>query len=372
MNPKLGHQFSGLANISFCDCAAPSEVAQRFWFEQTELPRLIRSSGADVLISTGNFAVRNPPVPQILLSGNSLYTCADFRRDLHSRREYRLLLEHEIRRFFARRSIYWSDATVAPSQAFADKLRRWTGREILSIYHGFDPAVFFADDRPLLPEIQQKFDSARGSLRLLFVSHYNYYRNFETLLAAIPMLRAHLGKKVRLFLTCRLRTEENPGSHRADRAAALVHQLGIEEEVIELGLIPYGSLHHIYKACDLYVTASYAESFAHPLVEAMACGKPVVASDLPVHKEVCGRAGLYFPPFSPEDLCAQIMRVAESHTLREELSNEARIRSQSFSWAKHVRELVSVAFELVQEARNGNPVLAGHRSRDIEAIHKIA
>jgi glycosyltransferase involved in cell wall biosynthesis len=348
VNRKFRDELAGLGDFSVCNFDVPAGVARRFWFEQTALPGFIRTSAADVLISAGNFAIRNSPIPQILLSGNSLYTCADFCRDLCCRREYRLLLDHQIKSFFAKQSIYWSDATIAPSRVFADELRRWTGKKVLHVYHGFDPNVFFADKRPLRPDVQQKLDSAPDSLRLLFVSHYNYYRNFETLLTAIPMLRERLGKKVRLFLTCHLRTQDNPGSFRADRAAALVRQLEIEKEIVELGAIPYSSLHHVYKACDLYVSPAYAESFAHPLVEAMACGLPVVASDLPVHREICGPVAIYFQRFSPEELCQQIMRVVESGDLRQELSRNARVRSLDFSWARHVDQLLSVAAEFVQ------------------------
>jgi glycosyltransferase involved in cell wall biosynthesis len=361
MNRKFRDELAGLGDFSFCNFDVPAGVARRFWFEQTALPGFIRTSGADVLISTGNFAVRNSPIPQILLSGNSLYTSEDFPRDLVCRREYRILLDHKIKSFFARQSIHWSDATIAPSRVFADELWRWTGKEVCHIYHGFDPNVFFADDRPVPPHVQQKFDSARDSLRLLFVSHYNYYRNFESLLTAIPMLLERLGKKVRLFLTCHLRTQDNPGSFRADRAAALVRQLGIEKEIVELGAIPYSSLHHVYKACDLYVSPAYAESFAHPLVEAMACGLPVVASDLPVHREICGSAAIYFQRFSSEELCQRIMRVVESGDLRQELSHSARVRSLDFSWARHVEQLLSVAAELVQAPATLTYVRAAQR-----------
>jgi len=361
VNRKFRDELAGLGDFSFCNFDVPAGVARRFWFEQTALPGFIRTSAADVLISAGNFAVRNSPIPQILLSGNSLYTSEDFRRDLRCRREYRLLLDHKIKSFFAKQSIHWSDATIAPSRVFADELWRWTGKEVCHIYHGFDPNVFFADDRPLPPHVQQKFDSARDSLRLLFVSHYNYYRNFETLIRAIPILRARLGKKVRLFLTCHLRTQDNPGSFRADRAAALVRQLGIEKEIVELGAIPYSSLHHVYKACDLYVSPAYAESFAHPLVEAMACGLPVVASDLPVHREICGPAAIYFQRFSPEELCQRIMRVVESGDLRQELSRNARVRSLDFLWAWHVDQLLLVASEFVQAPATMPHIRASHR-----------
>src|SRR6266403_1205481 len=61
----------------------------RFLWEQREIPRLIQKTGADLLLSAGNFALWNSPLPQILLSRNSLYTSADFSRDLRRRGDYR-------------------------------------------------------------------------------------------------------------------------------------------------------------------------------------------------------------------------------------------------------------------------------------------
>jgi hypothetical protein len=158
---------------------------------------------------------------------------------------------------------------------------------------------------------QQTMMHLKDALRLLYVSHYNYYRNFETLFHALPLMREQLrARKLQLFLTCRLRSEDNPGSYNAEAASALVGQLGVGDSVVELGAVPYSLLHHVYRACSVYVTPAYAESFAHPLVEAMASGLPVVASDLAVHREICQDAAIYFQRFSPAELAEQVCRVA--------------------------------------------------------------
>jgi glycosyltransferase involved in cell wall biosynthesis len=346
---SLRQELGDLPNIIWAEQHRNHGAGRRFSQEQIALPGLIRLSGAHVLISSGNFALWRSPVPQILLSGNSLYTSADFYRDLRSRGDYRVWLDTRIKSIFAKRSVSWADCTVAPSRAFADELQRWTGAQILSIYHGFDFQTFCKDGTALPITTQQKLDSAKDALRLLFVSHYNYYRNFETLLRAIPLIQNRLHKrKVVLFLTCELRSEKNPGSYRAEHAAALVQQLGIAEQVIELGAIPYQGLHHVYRACHIYVTPAYAETFAHPLVEAMASGLPIVAADLPVHREVCGEAALYFPRFSPEDLADQVLLLEASQDFRTASSERGRNRSHEFSWEKHVDELLGIATSLTQ------------------------
>jgi glycosyltransferase involved in cell wall biosynthesis len=351
VQPNLLQHFEQLAKLDLICPAGIPGTARRFLFEQTKLPSMIRNSRADVLISAGNFALRNSPVPQILLSGNSLYTSADFSRDLRSRREFVMLADNFVKGVLARRSVCWADLTVAPSQAFADELQRWTGRKVTVIHHGFDRETFFADQTPLADHIRRKLADAEGCLRLLFVSHYNYYRNFETLLHALPLIQDLLPeKRVKLFLTCMLEPDANPGSYDPSRDTALVRQLGISKNVEQLGAIPYGSLHHLYRACDLYVTPAYAETFAHPLVEAMVSGLPVVASDLPVHKEVCGEAAVNFPRFSPESLAEAVVMVLDP-AIRSKLVVAGKLRAKDFSWSRHIADLLQSATELCQKWR---------------------
>jgi glycosyltransferase involved in cell wall biosynthesis len=349
---NLRREIGDLPNITWANLECNQGAALRFCQEQTILPGLIRSSGAGILISAGNFALWRAPVPQILLSGNSLYTSADFYRDLRSRRDYRVWFDTRVKGVFAKKSVHWADRTVAPSRAFAEELQRWTGIRVLSIHHGFNHETFCKDGTKLSANIQQKLDDAKGALRLLFVSHYNYYRNFETLLRAIPLLQSRLPqRKVVLFLTCDLRSEKNPGSYCAEPAAALVQRLGIAEQVVELGAIPYHVLQHVYRACDIYVTPAYAETFAHPVVEAMASGLPIVAADLPVHREICGQVALYFQRFSHQDLAEQVLRLEASDDLQRELSARGRTRSLEFSWEKHVEEILGLATSLANNCR---------------------
>lgn len=340
---NLRDDFRHLPQVSVLDIEVPAGTARRFWFEQRQLPTLIRKSGADVLLSAGNFALRNSPVPQILLSGNSLYTSRDFLRDLRQRRDYRIWLDTRLKRTFALKSLDWADCTVAPSEAYAAVLRQRTNQQVVAIHHGFDGQLFFKDQSPLPPETQARLAAGRGNLRLLYVSHYNYYRNFETLFRAIAIAKHRRPNlRLQLVLTCKLHDDANPGIYRTASASRLVSQLGIQDNLVELGAVPYRLLHHVYKACDCYVSSAYTETFAHPLVEAMSSGLPVLASDLPVHREVCGPSATYFPAFSPEVLAERILEFASSPRTRYSAYAVAR-----FSWQKHTERILSLAADLI-------------------------
>jgi glycosyltransferase involved in cell wall biosynthesis len=350
ISPLLRKEFQDQSNVSFLEFTGESvSAAVRFVRAQRSVPKLVRRSGANVLLSAGNIASFRSPVPQILLSGNALYTSRDFYRDLLQRGDYRLWFDTKFKGLMAKWSVRSADRTVAPSQAFADEIQRWTGVHALAIHHGFDRNLFFRDTEPLPDELRKKLERTGDELRLLFVSHYNYYRNFETLIRAIPLLRKRIEpRKISVFVTCRLEPGANPGSFRTESAARLVQELGVSSNLVQLGAVPYHLLHHVYRACDLYVSPAYVETFAHPLVEAMASGLAVIASDLAVHREVCGDAALYFEAFSPELLAETVCKVAQSPELFRKMSERGLECSRNFSWKDHVDQVMSVAEALLR------------------------
>ena len=349
VNRTLRENLPSGTNINFVEQDAPAGVVARFWYEQRTVPALIRETAANVLLSTGNFAIWNSPVPQILLSRNALYTSERFLQDLKSRGEYKLWIDTEVRRQLAKWSVRRASATVAPSESFAAELSAWTGQDVIATHHGFDRDSFTGDSSALKQDVQQTLRSAESALKLLFVSHYNYYRNFETLFRSLPILKRSLpDRDIRLFLTCKLSRGGRDGAYRTDSAAALIRDLQLDEDIVQFGPVPYQHLHHLYSAVDVYVTAAYAETFAHPLVEAMSSGIPIVAADLPVHREICRDAAIYFPPFSPDRLAMRIVELAKSQTTVEQLRESGLARSKDFSWKIHVERILELAGSLIQ------------------------
>jgi glycosyltransferase involved in cell wall biosynthesis len=361
--PSMSSDLSAYSNVHYLETDAPDSTAKRFLYEQLRLPALIRKSGAQVLLSAGNFVVWNSPVPQILLSGNALYTSKEFLRDLRTRHDSTMLLDTQIKGMFAKASVRQAEVTVAPSEAFAQQLRNWVGgaasRRVISIHHGFDRATFHDASAPLPPDLALKLKRSPNTLRLLCVSHYNYYRNFETLLRALPLIQRQLpDRKLELLLTCSLTAPEHAGSFRANSAAQLKDELRLNDAVLELGSVPYSLLHHVYATADVYVTASYVETFAHPLVEAMSSGVPIVASDIAVHREICSDAALHYSWHSPQELADRVFQVVNSPGTRDAMIRKGTVRAGDFSWRRHVELLLDLATRLSEKPGRARETIA--------------
>lgn len=323
-------------------------LAKRWWWEQTGLRRLIGEESIDLLVALGNFAMWRSPVPQILFNRSDLNFSETFRRDLLARREWAMWCGQVVKSILARISIRQATVNVVPTKAFGERIRKVKGRqrfpfEVLTF--GFDRDIFRAEAAP--PDwLETRLPRDPNLLRLLYVSHYNYFRNFETLLRALPEIRRQVGERsgqrIELVLTTEIARGAIHGGYDSTEAAQLIERLGIGRELQMLGGVRYEQLHHLYERCDLFVCPSYSESFGHPLVEAMAGGMAIASADLPVHREVCGDAAAYFAPFEPGDLARCCANLLADPPRRNDLGQRGLARIASFSWDAHVRKLVEL------------------------------
>jgi glycosyltransferase involved in cell wall biosynthesis len=321
----------------------------RMLWEQTRLHRFIRSRKIDALVSLGNFALLGARVPQILFNRNDLYFSLEFERDLKSRKLYGALVGHYLKSWIARISIKRAEINVAPTAAFADRIRAHDGLSEMNfevLPFGFDPDIFTDCVDSLTEPQRAMLRSGEDCRRLLFVSHYNYFRNFETLIHALPIIKQKIaefeGKKVMLALTTDIKRGVVYGGYDATSAAELIDDLGVRDDIAMLGAVEYGKLSQVYRACDVFVCPSYSESFGHTLLEAMASGLPVVSADRPVHREVCGNAAVYFDTFSEKDLAEKCVSMLLDPDLRVNCRDRGLERSTMFSWDAHVDKLVKL------------------------------
>lgn len=87
---------------------------------------------------------------------------------------------------------------------------------------------------------------------------------------------------------------------------------------------------------------SLYEGFHLPALDAASLGSPVIASDIPVHREVLGDAASYCPPDDPDAVAAQVRRLAEDVDLRRHLTDLGIARARTFDWARSARTLADV------------------------------
>jgi glycosyltransferase involved in cell wall biosynthesis len=113
---------------------------------------------------------------------------------------------------------------------------------------------------------------------------------------------------------------------------AKVKELALDEEVIFPGFVPNDTLPALYAAADALVFPSLFEGFGIPVLEAMACGTPVCASNVSSIPEVVGDAGLLFDPLDPNAIADAMRRLLLDQPLRERLVTAGLAQAMRFIW----------------------------------------
>jgi glycosyltransferase involved in cell wall biosynthesis len=132
------------------------------------------------------------------------------------------------------------------------------------------------------------------------------------------------------------------GGWGESRLAQLPTELGIADSVLFTGFVTDEALPHLYANADFFVYPSLYEGFGLPVLEAMACGTPVIASNTSSIPEVAGDAGILVDPSSEGELVAAMMQLAGDGRLRDDLKKRGINRAASFSWERTAQETFAV------------------------------
>jgi glycosyltransferase involved in cell wall biosynthesis len=182
----------------------------------------------------------------------------------------------------------------------------------------------------------------RAGIRAGYVLHVGGFyerKNVPTLLHAVAHLRAQ-GKWGNRQLV--LAGAEAPGIAGAAEIHRTVDELELSADVVMPGRVPDHQLPGLYSQATLVAMPSLYEGFGFPILEGMAAGAPVVASNTSSLPEIAGDAGILVPPKDVEALAEAIGQVLENTTLRAELRSRGLKRAQQFNWHSTAAETLEV------------------------------
>ena len=201
--------------------------------------------------------------------------------------------------------------------------------------HGVDP-VFrpLVPDDPLAVDVRGRYDLPRDFV--LAVGEIGPRKNLPRLVEALRALRS----RPRLGEIALVHT--GPDGWRPEEVTRAVRDLDLGDVVRFLGYVPLEELRVLYGLARVFVYPSLWEGFGIPVLEAMACGCPVVTSEVSSLPEVAGDAAVLVDPTSVEDIARGIAAVWDDDGLRACLVERGRARAGQFSWARSARETVAV------------------------------
>ena len=293
--------------------------AARIAWEQLVLPRLLHSLDADLVHGLVNVLPLVSTVPGIVTVHDLSFLHLP---DLFppAKRLYLSAL--------CRASVHRAAAVIAVSRQTADDVVRHfhaPPHKVTVAYNGVD--AHFA---PGLPGHVAAFRRAKGlpDRFFLFLGTLEPRKNLETLLTAYARWRGHAGPAER---DTKLVVAGGKGWFY-ETIFAQAASLGLHDAVLFPGYVPDGELPDWYRAASGFVYPSVFEGFGLPVLEAMACGTPVLCSDIPALREVAGDAALLVSPRDADGWVAGLSLLSSQSALRRELRARGLARAAAFTW----------------------------------------
>jgi phosphatidyl-myo-inositol alpha-mannosyltransferase len=320
---RIGHNLLIPFNGAFVDLAVGLRL-------EHQLRRLLRAADFDVLHTHA------PLVPTLPLLAIKAATCAQVGTFHTTGGPSRLL---ELLKGYLGPVVEKLDARIAVSSTARDFAANYFPGEYVIVPNGVDVDRF----HPALAPFEEFRDP--GRVNLLFVGRLDPRKGVQLLIDAMPEVVERTQRRARLLIVgdSYLRGQ----FERSVPASA-------RDAVRFLGHVPSADLPRWYATGDVFVSpASGNESFGIVLLEAMACGRPVVASDIPGYRSVVipDVNGVVFPPGDRAALAAALAALANDPERRRALATRGRARALEFTWPRVTDRIEAIYRDVV--ARRG-------------------
>ncbi|MDO8490201.1 MAG: glycosyltransferase family 1 protein [bacterium] len=302
------------------------------WWQNVTLPALLKVQSIDLLYSTANFATFFCPCPQILLIRIPLYFSREYIQHILPKKNTVEKIDFYLRRLLIVFSAQQATTLLFPSKSmqndFLAFMPKATSKSKTNLY-GTHIKKWRID----------KQEKTTGEpINILCTSHYSDYKNYTTLLQALQILALN---KLHFTFTAPINLDlplfQTAFTFHNDKELLASNEL--KDKVRLLGPVSLNELAALYQNADIFAWPSLAESFGHPLIEAMAAEIPIICSDIPVNRELCGAAALYFNPHDPHALAQLIENLIVNSDTRKQLAINGTSRVESFEWEGHVERL---------------------------------
>ncbi len=320
------------ANMHVIELATPSYP---LW-EQWALPRAARKAGVDMLHCTSNTAPIFSSIPLLLTLHDIIFLEP---RDKNNKSLYqnmgwlyrRLVVPRILPR--CRRIITVSNFEL---ENIIGKLKI-DRRRMKMIYNGFND-WFTPIDSP--EEVCQKYIDKRGYL--LFLGNTDPKKNTERTLIAYGRYLEQSAVKRPLLMA-------DLDRRYLDDIIQRNHLEAISDHLHMPGYIPNSDLRYIYNGAFAFLYTSLRESFGIPLLEAMACGVPVVTSNTSSMPEIAGKDAILVDPEKPGEIADALLRLETDNDFRQSQRQLGLSRVKLFSWRKTAEELLKLYQEVERE-----------------------
>lgn len=204
--------------------------------------------------------------------------------------------------------------------------------KIDAIYHGVDEKYYPRSNEEIF---QMKKRYGLEGDYILYVGIITRRKNVVRMLEAFRIALDQLKCDLSLVMAGRF-------SLGKEEFLQTMERLSLRSKVKLLGYFPGEDLPALYSGAKIFFFPSLYEGFGNPVLESMACGTPVITSNIASLPEVAGDAAMLVDPYNIEVLADSLVKLIEDSNLRNKLIEKGLIRAKSFSWSKAAQAMMKV------------------------------
>ncbi|MGA1868902.1 MAG: glycosyltransferase family 4 protein [bacterium] len=312
----------------YCTPVSARFRPMKILWEQCILPFEVKRAGIDVLLSPGNLSPLIVSCPSVVVIHDLIpfiWPGNFSKAELYSLRILLYLTAKKATKII----------TVSKSSE-RQILQQFNipAEKITVVYEACDEK-FLCSPAPIENKKRIKEELGLKGDFILYIAPTRPHKNANRMLLAFSLLKKKYRIKHRLVIT-------GCAGYHHNVLLKMIKDLGLAEEVVFIGYIPDDVLPTLYSAASVFIYPSYYEGFGLPVLEAMACGTPVVASNATSLPEVVGDAALLFDPHSTMQISESLYKVLTDEQCRLALTVKGKRRVREFSWEKSAREILKV------------------------------
>lgn len=313
-------------------------------WEQIALPKAAKSAGCQILHCTSNTAPVFTSIPLIVTLHDIIYMESSYLKILRGSGSWYQKFGNLYRKFFVPMIVRLSRKIITVSHFEKNRISQFFGMgddpKLVAVYNGVSEHFKPVTDQSELIRVKEKYHLPDHYF--FFLGNTDPKKNTRGTLKAFSDFLKQTGSDMKLVML----------DYDRQELEKLLDDIGDKElidKIVLTGYVVNTDLPAIYGQCEIFLYPSLRESFGIPMLEAMACGAPVITSDTSSMPEVAGDAAVIVNPFKPEEITAAMIQILSNKELRETMIRKGYVRAEKFSWRAMAENVLSLYQQMEQK-----------------------
>jgi len=316
------------------------------WWEQFKLPKIAKAYNCDMLHCTSNTAPFYNTIPLITTLHDIIYMEGSLVKLLTNKASLYQKFGNLYRRIIVANVVKNSKRLLTVSNFEKENINRFfrlKNKNIQTVYNGVNQNFTINIDATQLHKVKTKYKLPENYI--LHIASKDPRKNTKGVLLAFKYFLQKTTVSHKLLLL---------GCKEAD-LKLMLYEIGataIYEHIMVTGYVLDEDLPAIYYLSKLFLFPSFREGFGIPVIEAMACGVPVITSNTSSMPEVAGDAAHIINPNKPKEIGMGMLKITSNATYRKDLIQKGLFQSKQFSWNRMAFQVLEQYKELYKEIKS--------------------